>query len=353
MSTRRIVKTTISTFEEKMKKSALVFIGFVLFFSCKPMYKTSEYNIKTAPPEPDYSLIENWAVLPEKFPKELEEVAGLLESKPADVFFVYPTLFTDKRDSSWNADYRNAIIQKEVIEKSGVFQATAWCKAANLYMPFYRQAHYRIFVEHYAKQGQEAGLLAYEDVKRAFEYYLKHYNEGKPIIIAAHSQGSLHAKKIIQEFFDGKPLQKKLIAAYLVGVKIENSMFKEIQSLQKPNAVGGFVSWNTYKKNKLPKQYKKWYQGGVVTNPISWNSEKTTQKSQHLGVLYSNKKIYPQSLAIELTDGMLWSTVPKVPKRLLLSFVKNYHFADINLFWADIQKNAVHRTEAWLKQNTP
>ena len=35
-----------------------------------------------------------------------------------------------------------------------------------------------------------------------------------------------------------------------------------------------------------------------------------------------------------------------------LSFVKNYHFADINLFWADIQKNAVERSEAWFQENT-
>jgi hypothetical protein len=316
------------------------------------MYKTSEFNIKTVPPEPDYGLSENWAVLPTKFPKELEVVTGVSQSKAADVFFVYPTLFTDKRNSSWNADYRDSIIQKEVIEKSAVFQASAWCEAANLYMPFYRQAHYRIFVDSYAEQGKEAGLIAYQDVRRAFVYYLNHYNEGKPIIIAAHSQGSLHAKKIIQEFFDGKPLQKKLIAAYLVGVKIKKSMFKEIELLQEPDAIGGFVSWNTYKKNKLPKQYENWYQGGVVTNPITWNSEKKSQKSEHLGVLYSNKKIYPKSLSIELIDGMLWSTVPKVPKRLLLSLIKNYHFADINLFWADIQKNAIERTEAWLQLNT-
>jgi hypothetical protein len=55
---------------------------------------------------------------------------------------------------------------------------------------------------------------------------------------------------------------------------------------------------------------------------------------------------------VQLVDGMLWSSVPRVPKRFFLSFVKNYHFADINLFWADIQQNAVLRTNAWIKQNT-
>lgn len=349
----RLFKVTIITFmKKKLRKKKMVLWCVILFVSCKPMYKTSDFSIKTSPPPADYSLKENWAVLPNNFPKELKEIVGEAEPKAADVFFVYPTLFTDKKNSAWNADYRNAAVRKEVLEKSVAFQASAWCDAANLYMPFYRQAHYRIFVDPYAKQGQEAGQLAYQDVKRAFQYYLKYFNQGKPIIIAAHSQGSLHAKRIIQEFFDGKPLQKKLIAAYLIGVKIEESMFTDLKALELPDATGGFVSWNTYKRKKLPKQYKQRYQGGVVTNPISWNTEKTTQESKHLGLLYYDKKVYPQSLTVELIDGMLWSTVPKVPKRILLSFVKNYHFADISLFWADIQKNAIQRTEAWFQQNS-
>ena len=83
-------------------------------------------------------------------------------------------------------------------------------------MPFYRQAHYRIFVEPYAAQGKQAGVIAYQDVKKAFIHFLENFNESRPIIIASHSQGSIHGKRLLKEFFDGKPLQKKLIAAYLI-----------------------------------------------------------------------------------------------------------------------------------------
>jgi hypothetical protein len=48
---------------------------------------------------------------------------------------------------------------------------------------------------------------------------------------------------------------------------------------------------------------------------------------------------------------MLWSSVPKIPKRFFLSFIKNYHFADINLFWADIQNNAILRVKSWTEKN--
>jgi len=55
--------------------------------------------------------------------------------------------------------------------------------------------------------------LAYQDVKTAFEYYLKNWNQDRPIIIASHSQGSVHAQRLLKEFFEDKPLAKQLVAA--------------------------------------------------------------------------------------------------------------------------------------------
>ena len=332
-------------------KSFILFFVWILLLSCSSVYKTSEFSLSSSPTEPDYNNEVNWAVLPSLWNQSLEEIVGKPEEKKADVFYVYPTLLTDKNDPSWNADIKDISIRREILEKAVAFQASAWVKAANLYVPFYRQAHYRIFFEPYSKQGKGAGVIAYQDVKKAFEYYLENYNNLNPIIIAAHSQGSIHAVRLLKDFFDGKPLQKRLIAAYLVGTRVNTDEFSSIPLLKRPEAVGGFVSWNTYKMNHLPKSYEKWYKGGVVTNPISWDESLKGTSEQHLGVLASNKKIYPNSLSVKKTDGILWSTLPKVKKRFFLSFIKNYHFADINLFWKDIQENALIRTDNWFKIN--
>ena len=64
-----------------------------------------------------------------------------------------------------------------------------------------------------------------------------------------------------------------------------------------------------------------------------------------------DKKIYPKSLYTKAIDGILWSSLPKIKNRFLLSFIKDYHFADINLFWKDIEENAVLRVQSWLKKN--
>jgi hypothetical protein len=60
--------------------------------------------LSSSPTEPDYNNQENWAVLPNLWNQSLEEIVGKPEEKKADVFYVYPTLLTDKKDASWNAD---------------------------------------------------------------------------------------------------------------------------------------------------------------------------------------------------------------------------------------------------------
>ena len=46
----------------------------------------------------------------------------------------------------------------------------------------------------------------------------------------------------------------------------------------------------------------------------------------------------------------LFSISSPVPKRFLMSYIKSYHFADINLFWKDIEENSILRVNNWLKE---
>ena len=89
----------------------------------------------------------------------------------------------------------------------------------------------------------------------------------------------------------------------------------------------------------------------MTTNPITWNGERNTVLEQHKGFLYTNKKLYKKALKIEVTDGLVWSSTPKFPKRFFMSFIQNYHVGDINLFWQDIRENAVLRTKTWQEKN--
>ncbi len=323
----------------------------IVLSSCKSTYQTQAFKKSNIPVEPDYNIESSWAVLPSKYQDNFKEYASLRsDTLQADVFYVYPTLNTSKKDIRWNVPITDKEQNNTVLNKAVLMQASAFATSGRVYVPFYRQAHlrsYRLF----DKGGKEAQDIAYSDVKSAFEVYIKKYNKGRPIIMVGHSQGTTHTVRLLKDFFDGKPLQKQLIAAYIPGIRVKENEFSSIKLMKSPKETGGFISWNTYKKNHYPKKDKDWYKGSVTTNPITWDTSLYTELKQHKGFLYTNGKIYKEALAIQITDGLVWSSNPKFPLRFFMSFLKNYHAGDINLFWQDIRENAELRTNAWLNTN--
>ncbi|MBT7816914.1 MAG: DUF3089 domain-containing protein [Polaribacter sp.] len=333
-----------------MVKKIFFLAFFIVLVGCKSTHKIQGFSKKDIPLKPNYNNEKNWAVLPNSSFGELKEFTSKeIDTLQADVFYVYPTLNTENDDLRWNVPVEDIEQQNKVLNKAVLFQASAFATSGKLYVPYYRQAHLRSY-KMLENGGDKALLLAYSDVKKAFEVYLKNYNKGRPIIIASHSQGSTHAKFLLRDFFDNKPLQEKLIAAYIVGTVLKSDLFSTLKPMTKPNEIGGFVGWNTFKKGNYPKK-RDVYKGSVTTNPITWDDAKTTELYEHKGFLYSNKKIYKNVLKIEITDGLVWSTNPKFPMRFFMSFMKNYHVGDINLFWQDIRENAELRTKTWLAEN--
>ena len=328
------------------KRIYYIFIVFSLS-ACKVNYSTTSFAPK--PNVIDYKNIEHWAVYA-GISSEGKTIGAISDTTSADVFYVYPTLFIDKKDTNWNAAIDDTKINSDVIKWILPYQAAAWADAGRLFVPFYRQNHYRAFFKPYSDEGGSAAIaFAYEDVKAAFDHYLKFENSGRPIILAGHSQGALHLKKILQEYFDDKPLQSQLIAAYLIGTRVMEYEFNTLRPLTSPDQFGGYVSWNSYKKGKYPKYYD-WYNKAVTTNPVTWDARKESFIEDHKGLLYYDNILYDKSLDVEKINGMLWVSLPKVPKRFLMSFVKDYHRFDVTLFWEDIRQNALQRVEAFNRE---
>lgn len=332
-----------------MKIKLLLFFLFAALVGCKSSYQTQSFDLGNAPKAPNYKLETSWAVLPSKYSEDFKVYASnQLDTLKADVFYVYPTLNSEKKDARWNVPIDDEKQQKKVLGTAVLMQASAFSKAGKLYVPFYRQAHIRSFRNNFKKEGKQALDLAYSDVKRAFKFYLENYNNGRPIIMVGHSQGTTHTLRLLADFFDNKPLQEKLIAAYIPGIGVKPNTFLSLKPMKKPSEVGGFVSWNTFKKGHYPKRDKNWYDGSVTTNPITWNNATETTLKDHKGFLYTNGKIYKNALKIEVIFGLVWSSNPKFPFRFFMSFMKNYHAGDINLFWKDIQENVQLRVETYL-----
>lgn len=268
----------------------------------------------------------------------------------ADVFFIHPTTFTAETDSNWNASLSDAILKTKTENSTILYQASAFNQHARVFAPFYRQAHLRCFFTAEKFKAAIAFEKAYSDVKKAFQYYLDHYNFGRPIIIASHSQGTIHAARILKDFFDGKKLQEQLVCAYVIGMPTPEHYFKTISSCADSSSTGCFVGWRTYKRGYTDTAYiAKENFKSVVTNPLSWTSDTLFHPSSENkgGVLKNFNKIKKGVVNTNIHGNVLWSSKPKFFGNIFLT-KKNYHIADINLFYVNIRQNITVRLRSFL-----
>jgi hypothetical protein len=323
--------------------SALLFIGCSV--KTTPISSGSEPWRITA-----YNLEQNWAALPQQqdpsdaIPKPLESVYR--RDSTVDVFFIHPTTYTGKFKGRWTADMKEAALNTKTDETSIRYQASVF-NEFNVYAPRYQQAHIQSFFSTDTVNGKRALGSAYEDVKAAFIYYLQHWNRGKPIIIAAHSQGALHAKYLVREFFEGKPLQEKLVAAYIVGLQVEPDFFKQLPVCEDSSQTGCYLGWRTYRRDFEP-DYDSSFRKSVVVNPLNWKADTGyAPVALHKGaILRKFDKIYYGVSNAQVHKDLLWISRPKFPgSRLYKS--KNYHIGDINLFYLNIRENLRTRTRQY------
>jgi hypothetical protein len=196
--------------------------------------------------------------------------------------------------------------------------------------------------------------LAYADIKAAFVLYLEKYNQGRPIIMAAHSQGTTHGKRLVKEFFDGKPLQQQLVAAYLVGIPVEPDWFTHIQPCSTPEQTGCLLSWRTYKEGYKPDYVFKEKYTAVVTNPLTWSSTDTvaTRKENKGGVVTGFNSVVKKVAAAKNATGVLWTHKPRFFGNIFFT-TKNYHIGDFNLYYMNVRENVQQRVAAFKKKGTP
>ena len=333
-----------------MKCSFFLGVLLLLQYACAPV---QPFLTNSVPAAPDYSKIKNWAALPTQKDNAdrspTSEFPDLQATSQVDVFFLHPTILLSKKTKGWSGDLDDQKLNKEVDESTILYQASAFNGAGRVYAPRYRQAHYRCFFTQDKSSADQALDLAYEDTKAAFEYYLKHYNQGRPIIIAAHSQGALHALRLLKAFFDEKPLQNKLVAAYLVGWPIRKSEFATIPPCENPAQTGCFCSWRSYKYGYQPENALLG-DSIAVTNPLTWRMDNLPAgKSLNEGMIARNfEKVLPKRADAQAKNGILWVHKPKFPGSIFFRR-KNYHIADYNLFYINVRKNAQHRVDLFWK----
>jgi hypothetical protein len=332
----------------RRRQITFVALACLLAFSaCRPFVdfeKSKQY------PAPEYSQETNWIALPWRYDVADMTPAGCSipekqDSAAVDVFYLYPTVYNG--GPAWNADIKNKRVNKQC-DRNVKYQASAFNACGRIYAPRYRQAVLKSFFN--GKKGKKPLELAYSDVKKAFEYYLAHWNSGRPVILAGHSQGAQHIMWLLQDFFDGKEMQKKLVAAYPVGMHFKKEDLKQIPVATSEEQTGCFITWNTFKWNTPMKYGKGLYAGAPCVNPLLMtNSTEYADISKNKGgISLRNFRVHKEVCDGQVTGGMLWIHKPR--KRGYYRIDNSYHLWDYNLFYMNIRENALKRVQAYMKR---
>ena len=346
------------------------------------------FDLANAPTAPDYADPANWAALPDREDASDWLPSGYTESEfpqrgGVDVFYIHPTGFFGT--GNWNAAMGERSERGIPTEAMLASQASAFNGVGNVYAPEYRQATLYSFLEDEREPGKTNGRqaldLAYEDVARAFDHFIAEFNEGRPFILASHSQGTCHALRLVAEKIDSTDLHRRMIAGYLIGFGMPMDYFERVYANVKPGIepaqTGCIVTWDTLREGVRPEigglqRYPGGWESGAEKprfqiNPLSWtDTDERIAASENKGALVTDMGGLGEP---NLTPGMLKAVEPgttwaqrignavyvrdltDTPFDTIMSTSGNYHLFDFHLFWADIRENAVVRAKAWLAAN--
>jgi hypothetical protein len=342
-------------FEDRLFKLAMV-----------PTVAFEEAKAPTA--GPDYAAASMWIARPDLARDPARWLPDGFTPPPppeekAAVFFIHPTSFLDK--SRWNAP----IDHQDSQQRARLFvrhQASAFNGVGDIWAPKYRQATFGAFLT--SKDDAEKALnFAYRDVLAAFEEFLRQAPADRPIILAAHSQGSLHLMRLLRERVAGTSVSKRVAAAYVVGWPI--SITADLPALGLPACAtagqsGCILSWQTFAEPADPSMVTDVYNASsasngqrragtpmLCVNPLTGNRGDAAPAARNLGTLLPNAELTEAEMAVGAVPAECGPTgflligdeerLPDLPAYVLPG--NNYHVFDYALFWSNIRADAAAR----------
>ena len=205
-----------------------------------------------APPRdagaPDYARADAWLSRPglKDDPSRWTPKGFAPASDPRiALFFVPPTAYINR--AQWNAPLHDPATDAR-LRLFAAGEASAFNGIAAIWAPRYRQATVGAFLAN-TRDTQAAIDFAYRDVASAFDAFLKQVGPDRPILLAAHSQGSLHLMRLLHDRVAGTPLAKRIVAVYLVGWPV--SIAADVPALglpacTRPGEARCILSWQSF-----------------------------------------------------------------------------------------------------------
>ena len=316
-----------------------------------------DFDQTLIPSAPDYADDAAWAALPGKRDPSDDRPQGTRTmASGVSVFFVHPTSYL--KPDNWNQpladEDANWIVDQRVLRH----QASVFNSCCEVFAPRYRQATFFSFLDS-SGNGEKALDLAYEDVARAFDQFIQRIDD-QPFILAGHSQGTLHATRLLREEIAGTDLQVRLVAAYLVGFLIKNDELAGVPICQSATQTGCALGWNSVDGDGAGL-----YAGEdnlLCVNPLTWQADQ--QYAGHdlnigaigyptYGPAGEGEDVTRMVVETSAADAQCINNQLSIRQLQVTSFPSrmpggSMHVYDYSLFYMNIRENVLARVTAFL-----
>ncbi len=310
----------------------------------------------------DYSQASSWVQIP-------------AITKDVDTFYILATEYIVSSFEEGAPDY--AEVGNPEMKQSAPVEydahASAFQDSTNVFVPYYRQSGLRHAGEVWQETGTIDGAISgtpYEDITAALDYYFENYNNGRPFIIAGHSQGSAMSKYVLKNYFKEHPeYYERMVAAYLIGYAVTKDDLEECPYLKFATGesdTGVIVSWNT----EGPKNAEEKVSTAVLLpnaisiNPLNWKLDDTyAPASENLGSYMPNEKTGKNEITDVGADaqviperGVIVTHAESEPAPAEIAEIANAffgpdgrHASDYSYFYNNIKDNVAKRVAAYLE----
>ncbi|MBL4870695.1 MAG: DUF3089 domain-containing protein, partial [Robiginitomaculum sp.] len=320
-------------------------------------------------PALDYTAAKSWLIRPDQKQDPVEIEGG-------DIFVVYPTLYLGA--DHWNAPTNNIKVINKLQRIALPNFIMPFASSGRLYAPIYRQAALYSFLNYTRDDSKSAQRLAYRDVKRAFDVFLRENPPERPIILVGYGQGGLHIQKLMGEYFQGS-LHAKLAAAYVIDHPLPIDVFENALAKLHPceskfdiHCVISFGAFAPNEKRRMHLYHNKtnvWDRHKLITvqgrpllctNPLLWTrSEDYAPAKLHLGGVSAEGlgvDMLPspstQQTGAQCQDGLMMIDKPKQKSlRRPSRFGGKFRTPPSNLFYEDLRVDAARRVQTLIQTN--
>ena len=299
----------------------------------------------------DYAEADNWLNVPATIDKDV------------DVFFIYPTCYMPtEEDALAVCDIDNEGMRQGA-QRMFRIQASVFAESCNIFMPYYRQYSVPKLAA-LSEEGVEDAMRfsASQDPTRALDYYFEHWNQGRPFIIAGHSQGSAITLMLLEDYFREHPDRyERMVAAYPIGYGVtprDLERFPHLKFAEGATDTGVIISWNT--EGPLNDGYSNVVvkPNELCINPLNWRTDDTYASiSENLGSFNNmTEQLVPAMADAQLNTrrGVVIVTTEEAareagiqPSMEQFFGPQCYHGWDYGLFYMNLKKNIADRIAAW------